>query len=631
MSSNSAVGGHPSEGPALRSAGEADLPDGSPPFGDSVARLRADLERLFGPIPDAMFARVAADARWLGLRRGDLLFKQGDPPEGLYLLASGRLRAVREDGGVRRVLGDVAMGESVGEVGVVMNEPRSASVYAVRDSVLAHLSAPFCQDLLATAAGLAGPLTRLVIDRQRRSQASAGPAEVTNVTVVPSGPGVDAASFCRLLAEALAEHGPTLRLDADIVDRRFDSPGAARAPDSDPRAAGLMAWLVAQEESQRFVVYQADTEPTPWSRRSVRQADHILILDEAAGDPSLAVIERELLGPPNPPISALRTLILLHPADTTLPTGTARWLEPRRIDDHEHMHGLGPDQFARLARILAGRAVGLVLGGGGARGFAHIGVVRALRESGIPMDLTGGTSMGGIIAAQAAMGWDHQEMMQRCRAGFVELGAQREYTLPWFSLLSGRKRTRMGEILCGDACIEDLWTLFFCVSTNLTQSTMRVHRQGSVAEALAASTALPGVVVPILDEGELLVDGGVINNLPVDVMREVGGGVVLSVDVSVEENMELEGDGFPSPWAVLGGKLLRRPVPRAPNIVEILVRTTLLASAARARETRAASDFHIEVPLGGFSLMDFEVIERVAEIGYEHTMRQVEGWRPGIG
>jgi predicted acylesterase/phospholipase RssA len=328
---------------------------------------------------------------------------------------------------------------------------------------------------------------------------------------------------------------------------------------------------------------------------------------------------------------AARTLVLLYPADTALPTGTARWLEPRRIDDHEHMHGLGPDQFARLARILAGCAVGLVLGGGGARGFAHIGVVRALREAGIPMDLTGGTSMGGIIAAQTAMGWDHQEMMQRCRAGFVELGAQREYTLPWFSLLSGRKRTRMGEILCGDACIEDLWTLFFCVSTSLTRSAMRVHRQGSVAGALAASTALPGVVVPILDQGELLVDGGVINNLPVDVMREVGGGVVLSVDVSVKEDMELEGDGFPSPWAALGGKLLRRPVPRAPNIVEILVRTTLLASAARARETRAASDFHIEVPLGGFSLMDFEVIEQVAEIGYAHTMRQIEGWRPGTG
>jgi predicted acylesterase/phospholipase RssA len=620
----------PSEAARPEAAPSGHAGDGSAPW-DSAAQLRAGMERLFGSISDAVFGRVVAGSHWTALRRGDCLFREGDPPAGVYFLAGGRLRAVREDGATERVLGDVAVGESVGEMAFFTREPRSATIYAVRDSVVAHLPDEICQRLLHTEPGMAVALARLVIDRDRRSRATTGAAPVTNIDVIPASPAVDARGFCLALTSALAEHGPALLLDADTVDQRFDSAGAARAEESDARAPGLVAWLVAQEESHRFVVYQSDAEPTPWSGRAVRHADHILIVGDAGGDPALAPVERELLGPLIPSVSAQRTLVLLHPADVALPAGTIRWLEPRQLDDHEHMRGQGADQFARLARILAGRAVGLVLGGGGARGFAHIGVVRALREIGFPIDLAGGTSMGGIIAAQTAMGWDHHEMIRRSRAAFVELGAQREYTLPVFSLLSGRKRPRMGEILYGDACIEDLWTEYFCVSTNLTRSAMRVHRRGSVARALAASTSLPGVVVPILDDGDLLVDGGVINNLPADVMRDIGAGVILTVDVSVEEDLALEGDDFPSPWSVLGGRILRRPVPRAPNILEILVRTTLLASAARARETRGAANFHLELPLAGFSLMDFEIIERVADIGYEHAMRQVEEWDGGLG
>jgi predicted acylesterase/phospholipase RssA len=592
----------------------------------AVSPLRAGMERLFGPLSEEVLRQIEAGGRWRTLRRGEQLFRQDDAADGLFLLASGRLRAVREEKGGERVLGDVAMAETVGEMAFFTGERRSATVYALRDSTVVHFSNDVFQQLLGLDPRMATTLARLIIDRYRRSFTAAGPARIVNIGVVAATPGLDVAAFARSLAAALAGHGPALFLDAETVDRQFGSEGAARAPFSDPRAPGLIGWLVGQEEAHRFVVYQADAEPTPWSGRVIRQADHILILADPAADPALSEIERTLLGPPSPTVSAQRTLVLLHGPGVALPDGTARWLEPRHLDDHEHLRGAGRDQFERLARILAGRAVGLVLGGGGARGFAHIGIVRALREAGVPIDRVGGTSMGGVVAAQCAMGWDHEEMLRRSRAVFVELGAHREYTLPLFSLLSGKKRARMGEMLYGNACIEDLWTEFFCISANLTRSNVRVHRRGSVAHALAASTSLPGIVVPVRDDGDLLVDGGVVNNLPADVMREIGAGVVIISDVAVETDIAMETETFPSPWSVVRGKLLRRPVPRAPTIIEILLRTTLLASSARAGQTRSAGDFYLQPPLAEFSLMDFDVLERAAQIGYEYTLQQIEAW-----
>jgi predicted acylesterase/phospholipase RssA len=404
------------------------------------------------------------------------------------------------------------------------------------------------------------------------------------------------------------------------------TPGIADADDDHPQAPRLLTWLDEQEARHRFLVLEGDPDPTPWTGRCIRLADHVVVLADATGSPEPGAVERAFLGASEGPRTARRTLVLLHPPGTALPSGTAAWLSRRAVDAHLHLRGTGEAEIARLARFMAGRAVGLVMGGGGARGFAHVGIVRALREAGVPVDLVGGTSMGAAMAAQCAMEWPYEDMLRRNREGWVDLRAHKEYTLPILSILRGRKAAYMSELLYGDANIEDLWVRFFCISTNLTRAEARVHRSGPVRRATTASASLPGVVTPVVENGDLLVDGGVLNNVPADVMRAEGAGVVIVADVSGDEAMSVTCEAFPSPWQVLGGKLFRRPVPAVPHIMEVLLRTTLLASIARAQVTRAEADYYLHPALEGVGLMEFEALERAAEMGYRYAADELAGW-----
>ncbi len=230
-----------------------------------------------------------------------------------------------------------------------------------------------------------------------------------------------------------------------------------------------------------------------------------------------------------------QSLILLHPNSNQEPRGTHAWLTPRQVSGHYHIRWDREADVARLARFLAGRAVGLVLSGGGTRGFAHIGVIRALAEAHVPIDFIGGTSMGSFIAAQYAMGWDYDLMLQRNMALSRSVF---DFTLPLVALLRGRRLARKLQLAFGERHIEDLWLPYFCVSSSLTRAEAVVHRLGPVWRSLRASAGLPGILPPLAYDGDWLVDGALLNNLPIDIMSNLcDGGIVIAVDVGVSMDM----------------------------------------------------------------------------------------------
>jgi hypothetical protein len=149
-----------------------------------------------------------------------------------------------------------------------------------------------------------------------------------------------------------------------------------------------------------------------------------------------------------------KSLVLLHRNDAQSPSGTRRWLALRQMDQHFHLRWQNEADFGRLARCVAGRAIGLALGGGAARGFAHIGVIRALEEAGIPIDIVGGTSVGALIAAQWAMGWNAQRILDASRT--YVLSPQNDYTLPLVALLTGHRTSELLQNLFGKLDIQDL-------------------------------------------------------------------------------------------------------------------------------------------------------------------------------
>ena len=279
-------------------------------------------------------------------------------------------------------------------------------------------------------------------------------------------------------------------------------------------------------------------------------------------DPALRRLERNLS---EQRLLARQSLILLHPATTHQPQGTARWLAPRSLHAHHHVRlGVGAD-VARLARHLTERAVGVVFSGGGAKGLAHIGALAAMQEAGVTVDRVAGTSQGALIAGLVALLLDEEAMVERC----IQVTDRIGYTLPLVSLASGRNWTRAMKRLYGEVYIEDLWLPYLSLSASLSRNEPVVHDAGPLWRAVRASTSIPGLLPPIQVDEDLLVDGGVISNVPIDVMRErIGGGTIWALDVNTHESTRRYPrlQGSVSGWQVLQQRLGGARQPIAPSL-----------------------------------------------------------------
>jgi predicted acylesterase/phospholipase RssA/CRP-like cAMP-binding protein len=594
-------------------------------------QLLCRLHPVFGTFDRRLLDDLEATAEWVHLGRGRLLFEQDTPGRGIFFVISGRVKVLtyRRDGSVR-VLGEAGRGESTGEAAFFGGGRHPERVQAVRDSVLAGFTEKEFDELTARRPEVLRRVARNLVARQHRGLGGAGTVgRVTNIAIVPVGrPGL-ARDFTTRLVAALSVFGPVLRLDAEITDAQFSEEGVAESWGGMPSEARLLAWLEAQEAAHRFVVYEADTRPTAWTRRCMRQADRALLVALASDDPRETDLERALQAVETRLSDAHETLVLLHDDGDCLPTGTRRWLDARPyVEEHAHVRLDRDTDFERLARGLAGVAIGVVLGGGGARALAHVGILRALQEAGIPIDMVGGTSMGASIAAQHAMGWDPRRIREVNHEVWVEIAPHRRLTLPIFSVIGNRESERCGRMMYGETEIEDLWIPYFCVSSNLATAERVVHRRGSLLWAATASASIPGAAMPVInDQGELLVDGALLDNVPTDVMRDLGCGTVFAAEVSVEEDSAFTVDRIPSPWEAIRGRLSRRIARvRFPSLLEVAMRASMLHSTFRQRAALQLADFAFRPPIDGFGLMDFRSLDALVETGYTDAREALIGW-----
>jgi len=600
-----------------------------PPPAEARAFLRAT--ELFGRLDEVALAEVADTLEWDHLDGGETLFAQGDHGDALYIVVSGRLRVtVARDDGSEWVVREVGRGENVGELSVLTEEPRSATVRAVRDTDLARLTRMRFERLLVQHPQAMMQLMRMLAGWVRRSNMPMPKGRIVTITVLPLEPGAPVEPFVARLTEALQDEGSTLLIDAESVDRAL-FPGAADTAEDDPRHALVTAWLSEREATYRFVIYRGAADAPAWSRRCLRQADRILLLARATADwrDSGAIVERVLAVPDRG--EAREDIVLLHESDSGPPRATAEWLSLRPVGAHHHLRMGSRRDFDRLARRLTGKSVGLVLSGGGARGFAHIGVIQALEEAGIPIDRLGGTSMGAVIAAQYAAGLDPQAMLELNRV-WQERNPLWDLTLPLIALVSGRTGLRILDRMFGDRRIEDLWLDYFCCSTNLTRSELSVHRDGPLARWVRASISIPGIAPPLrIENGDLLVDGGVLNNLPADVMRLLGSGRTIAVDVALPGAliMDPHQGEMPSPWHMLrdyvypmsGTRL------RSPSIFAILERTTLVASLSLSQRLSREVDLYLSPPVANFGSFEWGALDRIVATGLEFGRARVAEWQ----
>ena len=601
-----------------------------------------------GSVPQA-WQEVETRLEWLNLVSGEILFRCGEPGDALYVVVSGRLRVTveGEDGG-EHLIGELGRGELIGEMAVLTGDPRSATARAVRDSELVRLGRDDLLDLARQHLEVMVQINALIARRLRKQNIQSGRPENTLLTyaLIPCDPDVPLQEFGRQLALAFGKFGPTIVVTSATLEENI-GPGAAQAGLTDPRNPQIVAWLSELESRYRYVVYEAEPEASEWSRRCVRQADRVLLVNRADASPQPAAHEVELLaaetggpagsyGLPRPRAkgsAAQRSnrieLVLLHRPDTTSPAGTARWLTPRSVRGHYHVRSGEAGDMAFLARCLSGHALGLVLAGGGARGFAHVGVLRALEEAGLAVDLVGGTSMGAVITGVVGLGMDWQQIRE-ISARFISPLKLFDPTLPVVSLFTTGKVTGLMQKIYGDALIEDLWRPIFCLSSNLTHSSETVYRQGPLWKAVRASMAIPGIFAPILHEGDVQVDGAVMNNLPIDVMRDWGmAGTVIGVNVMPLEDLVKDyhfGDSISGLRAVLS---MVNPYDdtSAPIIYETLVRVMALHEAHQEEAKRRLADIYITPPVEKYNILDFGSYEPIIEAGYRAAQEALAAWQ----
>uniref|UniRef100_A0A665X3H2 lysophospholipase n=1 Tax=Echeneis naucrates TaxID=173247 RepID=A0A665X3H2_ECHNA len=615
---------------------------------------------------------------WMAVEAGRAVYRQGEKSDSTFIVLSGRLRSVimKEDG-KKELIGEYGRGDLIGVVEALTHQNRATTVHAVRDSELAKLPEgalgsikrrfPQVVTRLIHLLGqkilqqVNGPLTaRSLALHTPGSKWDAGnqASNLSTVTVLPVSEEVPLTAFSLELKHALVAIGPTLLLTSDIIKQRL---GAA-ALDS-VHEYRLSSWLGQQEDIHRIVLYQTDYTLTPWTQRCIRQADCIIIVGLGEQDPAVGELERMLEGSA---VRAQKQLVLLHREDGPTPKGTVDWLNmrswisrhlhlscPRRVFSKRSLPKLlelyqrvsekptdRHSDFSRLARVLTGNAIALILGGGGARGCSQVGIMRAVCEAGIPVDLIGGTSIGSLMGALYAEDRSHSRMRIRAKEWAMQMTSvfQKvlDLTYPVTSMFSGAAFNSSISNVFKSKQIEDLWIPYFNITTDITASAMRVHTDGSLWRYVRASMSLSGYLPPLCDpkDGHLLMDGGYINNLPADVARSMGAKVVIAIDVGSrdETNLTNYGDSL-SGWWLLWKRL--NPLAKKVKVLNMAEIQTRLAYVCCVRQLESVknSDYceYIRPPIDRYRTLEFGKFDEIAEVGYQHGKTVFDVWsRSGV-
>lgn len=559
------------------------------------ALLRDVLDKELGGLNAEAWTHLRSSVRWTQLSAGEILFREGQEADSMYVVVSGRLRATREEDGETRIVGEITRGETVGEMALLTGERRSATVQAMRDCVLAGLDSPSFAQLARLCPEAVMHVARVQFDRiQRANRPRSTDRLHLSIAILAADPGCDADAFARRLQAEVSRRSNT------VLAERGSAPGGAGS-DVD-REGRLAIWLNELEASAQVLLMPCDGQDNVWARQCLRSADLVLVLARAGQIPSLG--RHEI------PSGVRRILVVLHQDGSKPPTGTAASRQACDASGHFHLRENSPGDFSRLARFLTGRAVGISFAGGGARSFCHLGVMRALAEHGIPLDVATGTSLGAIVAAGVSLDVELDDLMGRFRIMVQVNPTKRDYLLiPRTSLLSGRKLDRLLPQLLPDVDIEDCWKDFACVSANITNPGAHVHREGKLLRALRATVSIPGVFPPVaLASGELLVDGGVVNNLPADVARDAGAGLLIACDQGGRNNDQGKAD--------------------KPNAMGVIMRSVILHSRISGRAWKSAADLYFESPVSDISLLEWERFDLAVKRGYDNARKVLEGVNP---
>ncbi|KAF2097642.1 neuropathy target esteras-like protein [Rhizodiscina lignyota] len=627
---------------------------------------------------------------WVQIDAGQVIYKQEEQSDAIYIVLNGRLRAIREDKSGVKVIGEYGQGDSVGELEVLTESDRPGTLLAIRETELAKLPKSLFNSLAQEHPGITMKISKIIAKRMRalvddplqeqmKEQKAPGirsnPSSIMNlrtVAILPVTAGIPVVDFASRLMAALTQIGTpngVVSLTQTTILNHLGRHAFSRMG-----KLKLSQYLADLEEKYGLVIYVADTSvQSPWTQTCISQADCILLVGIADASPGIGEYERFLL---TTKTTARKELVLLHSERFVAPGLTRTWLRNRVWINGSHHHiqmATRPvpeplhtpgrrlqvaikqrvqtlqaeiqkytsrrvretplysaetplkGDFHRLARRLCGKSVGLVLGGGGARGLAHVGVVRALEEAGIPIDIVGGTSIGAFIGGLYAWDADLVPMYGRVKKFAGRMASMWRFALdvtyPSASYTTGHEFNRGIFKAFGNAQVEDFWLDFYCNTTNISKSRADYHNSGYVWRLVRASMSLAGLLPPLCDEGDMLMDGGYIDNLTVTHMKSLGADVIFAVDVGAADDRTPQqyGDTLSGFWILVNRWNPFSSTPNPPTLGEIQARLAYVSSydaLDRAKATPGCKYMRPDVEM--FGTLEFSKFNEIYTVGYEY-------------
>lgn len=590
---------------------------------------------IFSSLPEKKLKQFASNIEVCYLAGEQVLFNQDSSTNFFYIVMFGHLEAIQEQEGNKHVLlGEMAPGSVIGEIAFLIDVKRRATVYAVRDSILLKIAHTSCDELIHKYPEVFLKITQHSIKRLINTNRNYIKRKTTYFTLVPASHYEDLLSFSELFIKHLEHFGKTIVLSSTYFDMIHGKDASQTSLDS-AKSSEILTWLHQLEEEYQFIVYMAHKQDT-WAERCIRQSDKIILIADHADSHQLNDLENRIFKADKNKESKVH-LVLLYPSSITLPSHTNKWFKNRYIKQYYNIRKGHSKDISRFTRLSTGNGIGLVLGGGGARGLAHIGLVKALEELDIPIDYIGGTSMGALIGACLALELDFNYLSTTFLDNITRFGNKRDYTLPLSAIFKGKLLTKLLQDTFGnDTTIENLWIKYFCISTNLSLYQLNVHDSELLWNAVRCSISLPAIFPAMHNtENHILVDGGVLNNLPVDIMEQlINHGQIISSSLKVKENVihgEFENETSSGWYLFLKHILLPKIWPKAAlthkqfvSINQAIVNSITLASLNHQKLMQTRANYNVIMDIGNFGLLEFEKMHKIIDIGYSQALATLE-------
>jgi len=585
------------------------------------------LTQVIGEVQQDIFESLTNAFIWQTYQPGETIFAQGDVGEEMFLLLTGRVRVSSEMDSSVHVLGELGRGTMFGELALLNNMPRSATITAIRETTVVCITRPIFDQLIVQFPQFARRMLAIIATRHQQNFSDRTLQQTTPMTfaLIQGQDAVDMAGITGSLAPYLAQHGQAIILD----EERFKAQHGASMRFTDIPPIVKQRWISDLEDTHDYIIFVINDSCSEWARWVAANADRVVIVDEARNTPQPTAIKQCIV---TEALYQRYELLLLHEPDVVQPSGTAAWLEVYDVTRHHHVRRGDNAHFARLARLLTGNGIGIVLGGGGARGYAHIGVFKALLEANVPLDAIGCVSMGAVVGSAYLSGLHTDDVIAKIVEDGRKYGSKKallDTTVPISAMMRSKRVTEAINNICGEMHIEDGWIPFFCISTNLTKQCVNIHQQGKLHRAVRASLSIPGIFSPVVRDGDLLVDGGVMNNFPVNVMRKfLEGGTVIGTVIAAsgpQRTYEIDDeiDGF---RAVLSRLIPGMKRKRVPSILKTIMAASSVNAFARQTEHLEQVDLLLQTNTAPYSTMDFDNIWELSERGYEVNHETVQHW-----